>query len=70
MQYEINRKIRMEQPLFKVINGTIEGTDIQIELSPDDVFMSRKLGFLLGRVIECGEEKSLVETTGFIQTGV
>lgn len=70
MQYEINRKIRMEQPLFKVINGTIEGTDIQIELSPDDVFMSRKLGFLLGRVIECGEEKSLVETTGFIQTHV
>ncbi len=70
MQYQVNKNIEIEKPLFKITDGVIEGTDIRIELSPDDVFMSRKLGFLLGRVMRHEEDMSVIETTGFIQTHV
>ena len=70
MKYLLDKKPEIDAPLFKVEDGIIEGTGISLDLDPNDKFMSRKIGYLIGRIETTEDGKVYVETSGFVQTHV
>ena len=70
MKYLLDKKPEIDAPLFKIEDGIIEGTGISLDLDPNDKFMSRKIGYLIGRIETTEDGKVYVETSGFVQTHV